>query len=86
MKCQIITIVAGKEGESGRETSTSVWKLNRVSSKRVGRVGQVNIRGGGGKRDSVESQLTKCCTGFCIPYVLSLVFQRMYTFLNSLRT
>lgn len=33
MKCQRITIVAGKVGESGGETSTGAWKQNRVSCR-----------------------------------------------------
>ena len=55
----------------------------------VCQVGEVEVWRGkyhGGRGDSVERTLTKCWAGFCIPYVLSLVFQRMYTFLNSLRT
>ena len=83
MKCQVVTIVAGKDGESWEETRKVCG--NRI----VCQVVEVEVWRGkyhGGRGDSVESQLTKCCTGFCIPYVLSLVFQRMYTFLNSLRT
>ena len=75
MKCQSITIVAGKEGESGRETSTSVWKLNRESSKRVGRVGQVNIReGGGGEERQRRKPTYKVLYRFLYPvcFVLSL--------------
>jgi len=42
--CQRITFVAGKVGDSKGETSTSVWKYNRAPSRRVGSVGDVNIR------------------------------------------
>ena len=57
---------------------TNQW-IKNVSFKERGRVKHRDVK-------RVNIPLTKCCVGFCIPYVLSLVFQRMYTFLNSFRT
>lgn len=44
MKCQRVTIIAGKVGESGEGNSTSVWKQNCVPCRGGGSVGEVNIR------------------------------------------
>lgn len=60
-------------------------ELDNMSRRRCGSTGVVKPSRNESV-DSVENQLTKCWTGLCIPYVLSLVFHRMYTFLNSFRT
>ena len=72
---------SGKEQVKNRTwfiERTNQW-IKNVSFKERGRVKHRDVK-------RVNIPLTKCCVGFCIPYVLSLVFQRMYTFLNSFRT